>query len=354
MSTALSNKQLLEKCKRFIQSDPSSQSLDTLIKDAIITAEREIRDVDIIPLAWLRGSYDELFTHYAADISAVTQADPGVFSAESQDPDVDDDEHGFNDDDIVYITGLADMISPNQRLFRLQAIDDETLSLQRLDGQDDINTTNYEEYDSGGTVWHMGMKLSNTTIEPTAALESTESYRWKIGRIFNVTFDLYPTDFISEDQVANDRRWFSSSGRPKAVRYWKQYFTNMTESTVEHFLMWYGPCNNKYNIQIHFTKDFPNISSWSTNVYPPQPPEIHDYIWHRALANLVSVAERQRREYKPEMENTRGWVNTQVEVLYAQKWLQQVAADEQRIINLSRSMLGQDTTSADGSGGMTA
>ena len=110
MSTGMSNKDLVEKCKRFIQADPTEQGLDEIIKDAIITAEREIRDVDIIPLAWLRGSYDELFTHYCADISAVTQADPGVFSAESQDPDGTDDYHGFDDDDIVFIEDEEDYV----------------------------------------------------------------------------------------------------------------------------------------------------------------------------------------------------------------------------------------------------
>ena len=354
MSTGLSNKDLLEKCKRFIQADPAGQGLDDIIKDAIITAEREIRDVDIVPLAWLRGSYDELFTHYCADISAVTQADPGVFSAESQDPDGTDDEHGFDDDDIVYLCGLGDMLNVNDRIYRLQDVDDETFTLEWLNSQDAIVTTNYEEYASGGQVYHMGRKLPATTIEPTAALESTASYRWKIGRVFNVTFDLYPTDFISEDQVANDRRWFGSTGRPRKVRYWKQYYTSMTESTVEHYLMWYGPTNNKYNIGIHFTKDYPNISVWNTSTYPPHPPEIHDYIWHRALANLITVAERQRREYKPEMENTRGFINTRIEVLYAQQWLSKQAQEEDKIINLSRKMLGQDLGSPEFSGGMTA
>ena len=359
MSTALSNKDLLEKCKRFIQADPTEQGLDDIIQDAIITAEREIRDVDIVPLAWLRGSYDELFTHYAADISAVTQADYGVFSADSQDPDVDDDDHGFSNNDIVYLSGLGDMERVNERIFRLMNLDDETFYLNSLlrtsaYGLEELDTTNYEAYDSGGAVYHLGQILPATTIEPTAGLESTASYRWKIGRVFNVTFDLYPTEFISEDQVVNDRRWYSSTGRPRKVRYWKHYYTGMTGTAHEHFLLWYGPPNNKYNICIHFTKDYPNISVWDTATYPPQPPEIHDYIWHRALANLVTVAERQRREYKPEMENTRGFINTRIEVLYAQHWLSKQAQEEDKIINLSRKMLGQDVGSPECSGGMTA
>lgn len=354
MSTSISNKDLLEKCKRFIQADPSDEGLNDLIKDAIITSEREIRNVDIVPLAWLRGTYDELFTHYSADISAVTQADPGVFSADSQDPDVDDDEHGFDDDDIVMITGLGDMISPNQRLFRLQDIDDETFSLQRLHGQDDLNTTNYEEYDSGGTVWHMGIKLPNTTIEPTASEESTTDYRWRMGRIYNVTFDLYPADAISEEQVIADRRWFSSTGRPRKWRCWRHYYSEMRNNTIEHFLLWYGPPNNKYNIRIYFEKDYPNINTWDVSTYPPHIPEIHDFIWHRALANLVTVAERQRREYKPEQEGARGYINTQIEVMYAQHWLGKQREEEDKIINLSRKMLGQDMGSPEFSGGMTA
>lgn len=346
MPTGISNYDLAQKCKRFILADPTSQAIDDLIQDALITSEREIRDVDKMggPLAWLREQYDELFTNPYASISAITQADPGVFSADSSDSDITG--HGFSDDDLIFISGVGDMERLNERFLRLDAVDTLTFSLYQLHDQLAIDTTDYEEYASGGTIYHVGIILPATTIEPTSVLETEESYRWKIGKIFDVTFDGYPTDPMSERSALGDRRWWESSGRPTKFRHLQYNYSDPARSGTEHFLLWNGLAGQRYNIGIHFEKDYPDLSNFVENdtpIYPPHPPEIHDFIWHRALANLITNAERQRRTTKD------GGDNTKIEYLYADYWLNKRKEDEGRIITLNRKMIG-----AFGSGSMRA
>jgi hypothetical protein len=330
MTTAISNKALLEKCGEFIKADPTTESLDQLIKDALITANREINNCDSLPLAWLRQSYNELFTRTYAEISAITQANPGVITAESMDDDISND-HGFYDDDIIYIAGIDGMDELNYRLFRATRASATTLTLKQLDNQIAIDTSSYDEYSSGGYIYHCGIVIPHSTIQP--------SNSWEIKRVFDVTFDLKPAHIISEEAVNSDLVWLTPSGRPQRWRYLRYYYTDMTSPT--HFLLFYPPTQNRYNIGITFEITYPDLSTWNDSTYPPHPPEVHDYIWHRALANLATNAERQRREIR---EGNRPVMMGQIEVLYAQHWQGKKIEDEIAIKNLSRSMLGSQPT----------
>jgi len=325
MPTALSNKDLFERCKEFIYADPSKQDLDYLIKYAIVTAEQEIRDVDMVPLAWLRGTYDELFTKPYATISAITQADPGVITAESSDGDVTG--HGFANDDIVFIAGVADMERLNNRRLRFTRTAATTGTLQRMDDQDDINTTDYEEYDSGGTIYHAGMKIDASAFEP-----SSGNYLWKMGDIFDVTIDMFPCDPISQEQVRSEAKWMQPVSRPVRFQHLKTFYDDPT--SFEHLLLLYPPAGQRYNVRIHYTKDYPSISEWTSAVYPPCPAAVHDCIWHRALHILATNSQKAKRLTKD------GGDNTKIEVLQAQHWAHITAQDERKIINLSRNMLG--------------
>lgn len=349
MSSYMSNLALLNKCQDFILKDPTNQALDTLIKNALISAERDIRKVDQLggPLAWLRESYDELFTNYYATISAITQADPGVMTAASADSDVTG--HGYSTDDLVVLNGVGDMERLNERLFRFVSASATTGSLKQLDGKNVINTTNYEEYASGGTIYHAGIKLPSSTIEPSSTdtdnnYEATADYRWKIGWIYNATFDLFPAYPMPEVSSFNNVGNWQSGGRPDKFRHVRYTFGNPGSASVEHFLIFNKLAAQRYNIRIFFEKDYPDLSTWTDAVYPPHPPEIHDYIWHRALAYLVGNSERMRRSGKDNMDNTK------MEILYSERWLSQMAVDEGKIIQLNRKMLGDGPHS----GGMSA
>lgn len=332
---SISNKALLEKCRRFILTDLSVELLDDLIKDALITSEREIRQIDIAPLAWLTETYSELFTKPSATISAITAANPGVITADSSDDDVTG--HGFATGDIILITGVGDMERLNNRLFRVVYVAATTFSLEQLDGENAINTTNYETYASGGTIYHAGILIPHTSIEPSGTVAS---YDWKIGSISGVTFDLSPSTPISDQAVQANPGYLLSGGRPSRHRYWKHIYSDPT--TIEHFLLFYGPAGQRYNIALTIEKEYPDLNVWTEAVYPPHPAEVHDAIWHRALWIMSTNAERSKRTTRE------GGQNTKAEILYAQMWQNKVVEDEIRIINLSRRLNGSDARSASG------
>ena len=337
MPSAISNLVLLNKCKRFIAIDPSLRAIDSLVKDALVSSEREIRDIDRpSPLAWLRESYNALFTRTYAEISAITQADPGVITAESLDEDIDDD-HGFSEDDIVFAAGIDGMDELNMRLYRFVKLSATTGSLKQLNDQIDVVTTNYDEYSSGGYIYHAGIKIPNSTIEPS----NSDDWDWLIHDVFGVTFDLKPSDPISEEAQLADAQQFSPSGRPRRWRYARYGYGNIS-SSPEHFLH-FTPTGGRHNIGLQIEKSYPDLSTWSGSGYSPHPPEVHDAIWHRALSNLATNAERQQR-------STEQRVAAHIEVLFAQTWHRKKLDDEAMIRSFSRRLIGDNPSSGPNSG----
>lgn len=324
MATAISNKALLEKCRRFISKDPKDLVIWPLIKDALISANREIINIDTVPLAWLRERYNELFTRAYANISAITQADPCIITAASSDTDITG--HGFKADDIIFVDGVKGMDELNRRFFRVDLIDATTLGLYQINDQVTIVSNNYDAYTSGGKIYHSGIKIPHSAIEPSSGTD----YKWTIKNIFAVTFDSYPATPVTEEIL--DARYISNVGRPDKWRY-KRYGYSSLHASVEHYLIFNKLADDRYNIDIHIEKGYPDLGTWTTAIYSPHPSEIHDCIWHRALANLTINAEEQRRETKERLGQA-------IEVLYGQHWQRKVLEDEKFIKDFNRNLLG--------------
>jgi len=322
----ISNLHLMERCKRYILTDPSQTDRDELIQNSLITAFREISDLGSEPLAWNREVYDEIFTRYYATISAITTANPGVITADSVDPDLTDD-HGFQTGDIVYLEGVngeESLHRLNNRLFRAVRAGDTTITLKTLDGQTAITTAAYDDYDSGGVIYHAGIVLPTSTIEP----DVDENYDWNIKRVYDVNFDLYPCDPITE---APAQLIAQPGSRPKKWRY-QQYAYGSFESP-EHLLFWYNFPSTRYNVRVSIEKEYPDLVQFSDSVYPPCPALVHDFIWHRALANLAMHSEKQRR-------TTKDGGDTKIEVLNANYWMAMALADEIKLLEYSRKLSG--------------
>ncbi len=75
------------------------------------------------------------------NVSAVTQANPGVFTSNA---------HGYSNGDWVYALGFGGMTALNFRFFIVQNVTANTYTLTRLDGTA-INTTSLPAYTGGGT-----------------------------------------------------------------------------------------------------------------------------------------------------------------------------------------------------------
>lgn len=328
MADKISTNDLVNKCKRFITSDVRDKALETLIKEAIIQADRDIHNCDSLsPLAWDIVPYDELRTNISAEISAITQADPGVITAASYDSDISG--HGFNDHatirDVVLIDGIDGMEELNARLFLVEYIDSTTFSLKSFDGLTAIDTSGYDAYSSGGAIYHCGFVLNTTTILADV------NAKWTFKKILSATFDKYPATPISEAEIVNDKSWvdIAYARRPRRFRHW----TNMTTySTTSHYLLWYPPANQAYNVGITYQKEVPDLT-WGASVYPFHPPEIHDALWHGALSNLLGNSKRVQRSSTKE-------ITVELEVMFSQIWFAKWQDDLRKIRNLSREMLG--------------
>lgn len=337
MADRIPNKVLVDKCGEFVKADPTTQALDELLKAAIVSSEHQIRDhiwePRAEPLAWLRGSYDNLFTRYNCEVTGVTQANPGVFTAESLDTDVTG--HGYTDKDLVYAMTFGDdsMDELNERFYRINYVSSTTFSLLNLDGQYAVDTSSLDAWSTGGYFYHCGLLLPSA-IEPTGG---NVWERWKIKDVFAVTFDSYPAEAITEGQVLADERWMRPGGQPTRWNYWRNDYQGF--GSTEHFLRFYPPTAQRHNIRVFFEKSYPDISKWEATAYPPHIPEIHDCIWRRALSILATNSERARRESKPS-DTQAGRLMGQIEVLYAQHWKTEAAKDERLIMAISRKMLG--------------
>jgi hypothetical protein len=97
----------------------------------------------------------------------------------------------------------------------------------------------------------------------------------------------------------------------------------------------------RHNIEIHFEKDYPTLSTWNKTTYNPHIADIHECIWKRALYNLATNSERAKRSGKrPGSTNEDLIANTKIEIQFAEKWTIEAMKDEKKIINLSRKMAG--------------
>ncbi len=342
MATGITTDNLVEKCRMFVTSNANEQSLNHIIKEAILKADSDIRNCDSFgPLAWHRHYYDGLKSNIRCEISAITQASPGVITADSVDSDITG--HGFDNHttirDIVLVDGIAGMTELNTRLALLEYASATTFSLKTLDGLGAINTTNYTEYDSGGHVYHAGFVLNTTTILTNVSSE------WGFKRVIpSPTFDGHPTTPISESQVRNNKDWLdiSSASRPKRWRHWHN-MTDPNTPTVSHYLFWYPVADQEYEISFPYEREIPDISTWDDSTYPFHPPEVHPALWHGALAHMAGLAERMKRQNEKS-------VVIRMEVMFAQKWQMEFQNDLNKIRNLNRDMLG----SRGGMGGLTA
>lgn len=326
----LSNLDLLNRCKRFILTDPLRTDIDDLTKDSLISSYQEISCLGHEPLAWNVETYDEIFTRYYATISDITAADPGVITADSVDPDLTSD-HGFQTNDIVYLDGVNgenSLHKLNNRLFRAVRINATTLSLKTLNGQDDINTTDYAAYDTGGTIYHAGIVLPASTIEPTGG---TADYEWDIKRVYDVQFDLCPAFPVTEGIA---QRMSEPGGQPERWRY--QQYAYGSYATPDHVIFWYPFPSQRHSVKVSIEKEYPPLSTWTSAIYPPCPENIHEYIWHRALSNLAMHSEKQRRRTGGDNDGD----NTKIEILNAKYWMSKALEEEVKIIDYHMKMSG--------------
>jgi hypothetical protein len=125
----------------------------------------------------------------AKTITGLTQADPGVVTATA---------HGYNDGDLVRIFDVVGMTQVNQRTFVVANKTTDTFELTNVWG-DDIDTSDFTAYASGGTVQRV-----YTVASPyaTADLELLRGYQSRSTVTF--THADYKTHILTR---TNDTSW---------------------------------------------------------------------------------------------------------------------------------------------------
>jgi hypothetical protein len=161
-------------------------------------------------------------------ITAVTKAEPGVVTTSGA--------HNLVNGDDVYISGVVGMVELNNQVFKVANKGSTTFELTDSVGLE-IDTTSYTTYSSGGSVFPMFIKLTNSNATPNNTVswtgvtgaESYTVYREKnglfgfIGRTENTDFDDDNIGPEVDDTPPRTRNPFVGVGNfPSTVGYHQQ------------------------------------------------------------------------------------------------------------------------------------
>ena len=129
-------------------------SKDDLIDDLInmVYLDEVMVCDDLYPLFWMVDFVDSYGIKAPADISGITGADPADITSTA---------HGFTAGNIVSVYDVGGMVELNNRTYRCGTpADANSLGLELLDSSDEIDSSAYTAYTSGGVINHQGHTLS--------------------------------------------------------------------------------------------------------------------------------------------------------------------------------------------------
>jgi hypothetical protein len=164
----------------------------------------------------------------AKTITGVTQANPGVLTSAS---------HGFANDDEADLSAIVGMTELNGQRVKVANKAANTFELQNLSGED-IDTTAFSAYSSGGAAARTHLEVNSTTLTSTSTISlswagDTDAERYNVYRESNGLYGFIgsteETSFVDNniDPELNDtppkrRRPFDGTNYPGAVSYHKQ------------------------------------------------------------------------------------------------------------------------------------
>lgn len=213
-------------------------------------------------LYFLMHLIDSIKTKDSKSITGITSASPPVVTSAA---------HGFEDGDIVQLSGVVGMTEVNNRLF---VVDDKaagTLELQTLDGTDVVGL-GYTAYGSGGTIYHRGITLPSG-----------------YGNVISAAWHSYSGEMkeIDEHEAEKTTSFYDpgNSGRPS--RYFlKKYFSASGGTGAEATRMVWGPIpDQNYQMRMWASKLLDRLSA--TSDVPLIPYQFHDMLISGALTRLV-------------------------------------------------------------------
>lgn len=118
---------------------------------------------------------NQILTLASKNITAVTQANPGVVTSAS---------HGYSNGDEIIISGVLGMTQLNGRNFVVANVTTNTFTLQDTNGVIDLDTSTYTAYSSGG--------LANKIYEVQSPYRLADLFALKCGQNADVMYIVHP------------------------------------------------------------------------------------------------------------------------------------------------------------------
>jgi hypothetical protein len=266
MADYLTFQNIYEGIRYYIKTKGASK--DTLIKDVVnmvYMTEIMVCD-DLYPLFWMVDFDDSRASVAPATITGITKADPAVITTSAA--------HGLVADDIISIHNIVGMTELNNRIYKIASADTTTtMELEDLEGKDEIDSTNFTAWSSGGTIHHRGLTLGTT---PTG---------FQVQRIIGNP-KWHDEKIMTPASMAEIERWNSytndSTARPNRFLHKKAYAVAGTEY---NFLIWFQGADAAYDLRYWYEKRASKLVL--TNDIPLLPPQFHNAIIAGAVARLA-------------------------------------------------------------------
>lgn len=222
---------------------------------------------DLNPCLWfLLFLDDSKKTKDSKTITGITAASPPVVTCAS---------HGFEDGDIVQISGVSGMTEVNDRIFVVDDKAENTFELQSLDGTDIVGA-GYTAYSSGGTIRHRGITLASGYEKVIVA--NWHGYNEALKE-------------IDEFELAKSASWYDSGNISRPKRFLqKKYFT--AAGAEANRVLWFPlPDDSNFPLRMWLEKQ-PDRLSGDTDV-PILPFRFHDMLVSGPLVRLTKYPDVQ-------------------------------------------------------------
>ncbi len=247
---------------RAIKQYQTTTDAQALIKSVINQVYlQEILQADkLYPLFWLLTLNDSRRSVASCSVTGITQASPGVVSAD----------HDFVAGDIVTLYDIGGMIEAKNRTYKVGTVVAGT-SFQLLDLTGaSVDTSLYTAYTSGGTAVHRGISLASPVTKMV-----------KGGVNWHGHSPMVEIDPVALEAGEDQDWWNSGTGLPERFMHYKQFAAAGTETDM---MLWFPGAQQVDYLRYWAQKNVARLSA-STDV-PLIPWMFHDAITAGAVVRL--------------------------------------------------------------------
>jgi len=227
---------------------------DSATKTRIIPFQFKTADTYIIELGdqYARFFRDglQVLTGSSQSITAVTKADPGIITING---------HGYSDGDEIYLDNVGGMTELNGRNYLIANATTNTFTLQDLFGND-IDTTNFTTYTSGGDV--------DTIYEISTPYTAAQIFEVRFAQSADIMYIVHPSHAIRTLSRTDHNAWTlataSIAGTPSPALSGSDNYPSVV-TFFEQRLVFGATNNNPQTIWFSKNADYLNFATGSAD-----------------------------------------------------------------------------------------